>query len=119
MHIFDIRLAYGLDKRLLLNVYPVQMAREYANEQGNQAGPVCHRETDPRHGQERPTVGRMANRAVRAILHHLLISGYRDIAGKVASQRPDGIPAQSDTEEKQGHPEKKERCSMPGDRCCR
>ena len=35
MHIFNVLLADGLDEHLLLNAYPVQMAKEYTYEQGD------------------------------------------------------------------------------------
>jgi len=119
MHVFNVRLADGLAERLLLNAYPVHMAKEHTREQGDQAGPVGHCETYAQHGQERTTVSRMAHIAVRANLHHLLISRHRYIAGKVAPQYPDGVPAQGYTEEDQDHPGTKECCSLPGDGCCR
>src|SRR5579875_2380658 len=40
LHIFDVWLADGLDKRLLFNMHAVQVAGEHAREQGDQAGPV-------------------------------------------------------------------------------
>src|SRR5260370_29142155 len=63
MHVFNVRLADGLAERPFLNAYPVHMARHHAHKQDDQAGPVCHRETYPQHGQERTAVARMANTA--------------------------------------------------------
>ncbi len=102
-HVFDIRLADGVDKRLLLDADPVEMAEEHAEEQGDQAGPVGHRQAHSQHGQEGSAVGRMADKAIRAVLHHLLVHRHGDIAGKVASQRPDGIPTQGDAQENEDH----------------
>src|SRR6266704_2555003 len=94
------------------------MASEHAHEQDDQAGPVCQCKAHPQHGQDGSTVGRMANITVRAVLHHLLISRHRHIPGKEVPQCPDSVPAKGNTEEDQGYPEQKERCSMPGYRCC-
>src|SRR6185437_5611834 len=92
-HVFDIRLADGPGKRLLLDAHPIQVAQHNAYAQGEQTGPVCHRQTDTQHGQECATIGRVAHEAVWSTLDHVLGRGHGDIARKIAPQRPDGVPA--------------------------
>src|SRR6476661_5995421 len=100
-HVFDIRLADGPGKRLLLDAHPIQVAQHYAYRQSEKASPVCHRQPDAQHGQECSTVGGVANKAIRAAPHHGLLRGYGYIARKIVPQRSDGVPAQHDTQEHQ------------------
>src|SRR5579875_719614 len=118
-HVFNIGLPDGLNKRLLLNMYPVQMTDEDTCEQDRQAGPVCHSETYTQHGQERTTVSGMAKSAIWSVLHDLLTNGDGDITGKVAPQRPDSVPAQGHAEKDESYAQRKECCALPAHRGCR
>src|SRR5690348_2573714 len=117
-HIFEIGLADYLAKRLLLNLDPVQVAQQHTDEQSSQAGPISHCQSHPQHRQEGSTVGRMANSAVWSSSYHRLIRRHSHVAGKIASQRPDGVPTQGNTQQDAHYPKKKERVSLPEYCCC-
>ena len=80
-------------------VDPVEMTEKHAEQKADQAGPIGHRQAQPNMVKKVPAVGRMADQAIRAVLHHLLVRRHDNIAGKEAAQRPDRIPAQSDAQE--------------------